>query len=97
MAAVPGVQAVHDLHIWTLTSGKDAMSAHAVVSDAMPTDAITRALHALVHERFGIDHATIQLEPAAPPAGRSGADAAAGRRADLRNLERDDLCRPAAS
>lgn len=63
LAAVPGVQAVHDLHVWTLTSGKDAMSAHAVVTDAAPTDKVTRALHELVHERFGIDHATIQIEP----------------------------------
>ena len=66
LAAVPGVQALHDLHVWTLTSGKDAMSAHAVITDAAPTEQITRALHDLVHERFGIDHATIQLEPATP-------------------------------
>jgi len=66
LAAVPGVQAVHDLHVWTLTSGKDAMSAHVVVSDAAPREGITRALHGLVHERFGIDHATIQLEPVSP-------------------------------
>lgn len=63
LAAVPGIQTVHDLHVWTLTSGKDAMSAHVVVTDAAPTDGVTRALHELVHERFGIDHATIQVEP----------------------------------
>jgi cobalt-zinc-cadmium efflux system protein len=66
LAAVPGVQAVHDLHVWTLTSGKDALSAHAVVTDAAPTEEITQTLHDLVPERFGIEHATIQLEPAAP-------------------------------
>jgi len=66
LAAVPGVQAVHDLHVWTLTSGKDALSAHAVVSDAAPTEEIAQALHSLVHERFGIEHATIQIEPTAP-------------------------------
>jgi cobalt-zinc-cadmium efflux system protein len=63
LAGVPGVRAVHDLHVWTLTSGNDAMSAHVVVSDTAPTDGVTRALHELVHERFGIDHATIQIEP----------------------------------
>ncbi len=66
LASVPRVQAVHDLHVWTLTSGKDAMSAHVVVSDTAPMDDITRALHALAHERFGIDHATIQVEPVSP-------------------------------
>jgi cobalt-zinc-cadmium efflux system protein len=64
LAGVPGVKAVHDLHVWTLTSGRDAMSAHVVVTDAAPADGVTRALHEVVHERFGIDHATIQLEPA---------------------------------
>ncbi len=65
LAAVPGVQAIHDLHVWTLTSGKDAMSAHAIVTDLAPTEVITQTLHDLVHKRFGIEHATIQLEPAA--------------------------------
>jgi cobalt-zinc-cadmium efflux system protein len=64
MAAVPGVRAIHDLHVWTLTSGKDAMSAHVVTDEATPPPEVTRALHALVHERFGIEHATIQLETA---------------------------------
>jgi cobalt-zinc-cadmium efflux system protein len=62
MATVLGVRAVHDLHVWTLTSGKDAMSSHVVVDDLTAGDSILRELHRLLHERFGIEHTTIQLE-----------------------------------
>lgn len=61
MAAVPGVQEVHDLHVWTLTSGLVAMSAHAVVPVVADHPRVLEALHAAV-ARFGIRHATIQLE-----------------------------------
>jgi osmotically-inducible protein OsmY len=92
LAAVPGVQAVHDLHVWTLTSGKDAMSAHVVVTDAAPTDKVTRALHELVHERFGIDHATIQIEPESVRQPVQGETLSGGRRPDVPDRERDSLC-----
>ncbi len=62
MITVPGVRAVHDLHVWTLTSGKDAMSGHVVVDDLAAGTRILGALHTLLHERFGIEHTTIQLE-----------------------------------
>ena len=62
MRTVHGVRQVHDLHVWTLTSGKYAMSGHAVVDDLAAGDRILRELHALLHERFEIDHTTIQLE-----------------------------------
>ena len=62
MSAVGGVRAVHDLHVWTLTSGKDAMSSHVVVDDLAAGHRILGALHTLLHERFGIEHTTIQLE-----------------------------------
>jgi Co/Zn/Cd efflux system component len=48
------------------------MSAHAVVSDAAPPEETTQALHDLAHERFGIEHATIQLEPTADRAAGNG-------------------------
>jgi cobalt-zinc-cadmium efflux system protein len=63
MTTVPGVHAVHDLHIWTLTSGKEAMSSHVVVEDLAAGHRTLGALHTLLHERFGIEHTTIQLEP----------------------------------
>lgn len=64
IASAPGVRQVHDLHVWTLTSGKHAMSGHVVVEDLAAGDRILRDLHDLLHERFGIEHTTIQLESA---------------------------------
>jgi cobalt-zinc-cadmium efflux system protein len=66
MCAVPGVRRVHDLHVWTLTSGREAMSAHVVVDDVRESERLLEALHALLHARFGIDHTTIQLETEPP-------------------------------
>jgi cobalt-zinc-cadmium efflux system protein len=62
MVRVPGVRRIHDLHVWTLTSGREAMSAHVVVEDPRESDRLLEALHAVLHARFGIDHTTIQLE-----------------------------------
>lgn len=62
MTTATGVRAVHDLHVWTLTSGKEAMSSHVVVDDLTAGDRILRDLHKLLHEHFGIEHTTIQLE-----------------------------------
>jgi len=61
LAQVRGVGSVHDLHVWTLTSGVVAMSAHAVAPDPSEHERVLRELHAAV-ARFGILHATIQLE-----------------------------------
>jgi cobalt-zinc-cadmium efflux system protein len=66
MCAVPGVRRVHDLHVWTLTSGREAMSAHVVVQDVRESDRLLEALHAVLHARFGIDHTTVQLETEPP-------------------------------
>ncbi len=67
MTEVGGVRRVHDLHVWTLTSGREAMSAHVVVDDLGESERLLAALHALLHARFGIDHTTIQIE-LQPPA-----------------------------
>jgi cobalt-zinc-cadmium efflux system protein len=66
MLGVPGVARVHDLHVWTLTSGREAMSAHAVVADVSESERLLDALHAVLHARFGIDHTTIQLDVERP-------------------------------
>ncbi len=63
MAAVRGVGAVHDLHVWTLTSGVVAMSAHAIVPSAAEHPRVLADLHAAV-AGFGIRHTTIQHEDA---------------------------------
>ena len=63
----PSVRRVHDLHVWTLTSGREAMSAHVVVAPGAPTDRILEDLHLILHTRFGIDHTTIQIETEPTP------------------------------
>ncbi|WP_241758137.1 cation diffusion facilitator family transporter [Myxococcus landrumensis] len=61
---VPGVTAVHDLHVWTISSGVYALSAHLVVLDPMVcnNDEILSAVKHDLFDRFGIDHTTIQIE-----------------------------------
>lgn len=61
MGAVPGVTEVHDLHVWTLTSGVVAMSAHAVAPPSADHARVLRELHRAVGA-FRIHHATIQIE-----------------------------------
>lgn len=62
MLDVDGVQDVHDLHVWTVTSGFLAMSGHAVVRDLATHTAVLAELHRCLGERFGIDHVTVQVE-----------------------------------
>jgi cobalt-zinc-cadmium efflux system protein len=61
MTGVPGVRAVHDLHVWTITSGFVALSAHVVVEPECPEDVLWRVRDA-IHDHFGIEHSTIQVE-----------------------------------
>jgi cobalt-zinc-cadmium efflux system protein len=61
MAGVPGVKGIHDLHIWTITSGLDALSSHVVVSVGEDRDAVLGHLQSLLRDRFGIDHVTLQI------------------------------------
>jgi cobalt-zinc-cadmium efflux system protein len=66
ITGVPGVRRVHDLHVWTLTSGREAMSAHVIVNDVRESERLLDALHTVLHARFGIDHTTIQIETEPP-------------------------------
>ncbi|MGI9146615.1 MAG: cation diffusion facilitator family transporter [Chloroflexota bacterium] len=63
MRAVPGVESVHDLHIWTITSGFDAMSGH-VRSNGLPSDDVLHELRSVLRDRFNIEHLTLQVESA---------------------------------
>jgi cobalt-zinc-cadmium efflux system protein len=63
MVGVDGVAAVHDLHVWTITSGFVAMSGHVTASQRAPAD-VLHDLRAVLRERFGIEHVTLQVEPA---------------------------------
>lgn len=64
LLGVQGVQDVHDLHVWSISSGLHALSVHLVVSDpaARSSDTVLTAARQQIHERFGIDHTTIQIE-----------------------------------
>ncbi len=82
MAAHPGVVEVHDLHIWEVTSGFPALAAHVTVGGDQACHERRRELAALLHDRFGIDHVTLQVDhdhpdellhiDAAPPARAGG-------------------------
>src|SRR5690606_25571251 len=74
---VPGVVDVHDLHAWRISDGFDVLTVHVVVADAASGTAIARDVTALLHEEFGIAHATVQPETA----GAAGEDPAPGARA----------------
>ncbi len=57
-----GVEDVHDLHVWTITSGRDALSAHVRHAHAAAPAELLRSLRSKLHEQFGVDHLTIQME-----------------------------------
>jgi cobalt-zinc-cadmium efflux system protein len=63
VAAVPGVASVHDLHIWSVAPDKPMLSAHLLVKDLKQWEAVLRETQALLHERYGIEHVTLQPEP----------------------------------
>ena len=61
---VEGVTLIHDVHVWTITSGMVAFTAHVLVDPSHPSDRddLLRRIKDLAHENFGITHATVQLE-----------------------------------
>jgi cobalt-zinc-cadmium efflux system protein len=62
MTAVPGVEGVHDLHVWTVTSGLIALSSHVEVTKGRDWHETLVELTTLLRERFGIVHTTLQPE-----------------------------------
>ncbi len=64
IAASPDVVEVHDLHIWTVTSGFPALSAHVLVKPGADCHAIRRRLEGMLVERFALDHTTLQVDHA---------------------------------
>lgn len=57
-----GVRSVHDLHVWTVTSGFGAIAAHVVVAEGTDRDLIRRRLELALRDQFGIEHTTLQME-----------------------------------
>lgn len=57
-----GVSNVHDLHVWTITSGREALSAHVIHAYSISQSSLLKELRTKLHDRFGVDHLTIQME-----------------------------------
>lgn len=64
LSAVPGVNAIHDLHLWALTSGMNVATAHLVADSGSDHDSVLTAARDVLRDRFGIAHATLQVETA---------------------------------
>ena len=64
LVAQPGVVEVHDLHVWEVTSGFPALSAHVLVGADCDCHAARRRMEAMLRERFALDHTTLQVDHA---------------------------------
>ena len=64
IVSVPDVREVHDLHVWTLTSGFPVLSAHVLVAPGADCHGLRRDLESMLTERFALDHTTLQVEHA---------------------------------
>jgi cobalt-zinc-cadmium efflux system protein len=62
LAQIEGVDGVHDLHIWPLSTTETALTAHVVTAQADYPDALLESARSMLHERFRIEHCTIQVE-----------------------------------
>jgi cobalt-zinc-cadmium efflux system protein len=89
----PNVIEVHDLHVWEVTSGFPALSAHVLVARESDCHTARRDMEAMLHARFDIDHTTLQVDHVggelldiAPP--RDGADASRGEASKIRGEPR---------
>ncbi len=66
IVAEPDVVEVHDLHVWTVTSGFSALAAHVLVAPDADCHAIRRRLERMLHEQFALEHTTLQVDHAEP-------------------------------
>ena len=62
LAEPRGVEGVHDLHAWSITSGKNLLTGHVRVAEGVDRDEVLRELRKLLQERFGFDHVTLEIE-----------------------------------
>jgi cobalt-zinc-cadmium efflux system protein len=67
IAGVEGVVEAHDLHVWTVTSGFPALSAHVLCHTETDCHAVRRQIERMLQERFGLQHTTLQVDHAAAP------------------------------
>ena len=71
LVAQAGVVEVHDLHVWEITSGFPALSAHVLVEPECDCHAARREMEEMLHRRFGLDHTTLQVDHAVASCWRS--------------------------
>lgn len=64
LAEIEGVDTVHDLHVWPMSTTETALTAHLVAPDVESTDALLSQVRAILHGRFHIEHCTLQIERA---------------------------------
>lgn len=64
LVTLPGVASVHDLHVWTVTSGMDAASGHVVLADGADSIQVLEAVTAVLNTEYSVAHSTIQCESA---------------------------------
>ena len=83
MITVPGVREVHDLHVWTITSGFPSLSAHVLVAQGSDCHGKRRELEYMLAQRFGLSHTTLQVEHADAGSGRVELGTAEARRTPL--------------
>ena len=62
LGQLPGVATVHDLHVWPLSTTETALTAHVVAPDVKSTDQLLENARKMLHDRFAIEHCTIQVE-----------------------------------
>lgn len=62
LSGLPGVRGVHDLHVWALSTTEPALTAHLIIEETQGQDALLSQVRRNLHDRFGIEHATLQLE-----------------------------------
>ena len=79
LSGLAGVAAVHDLHIWALGTTHAALTAHLVMPEPADHDALLADLSRQLHDRFGIEHATVQIERGSTEACPSGIGCEPGR------------------
>ena len=64
LSELDGVETVHDLHIWPLSTTETALTAHLVAADTPSTDALLQKARTMLHDRYRIEHCTLQIERA---------------------------------
>lgn len=72
LSGLPGVSAIHDLHVWAMSTSETALTVHLIMPDGQPDDDFLCRIANALHDKFDIDHTTIQVETGNHPCVLSG-------------------------